>query len=199
MFEDTANEENARSLRALELRALRLERIARATTDDKERGRLEAEAARLTAACRLAMTRAAARILERRARDAFKTSRYWALFTVLGIIAAFAAADYSKGERDRVTLLKDCQAAVAAGAEDACDSVRSGKATQAAQDTAAKKAKAEEQALATARETFRKETGTTLDRVEACSRVLLAAPGLAGAGDEARAAVVAACVQLSGG
>src|SRR5205823_4745695 len=95
---------------------------------------------------------------------------------------------------DRITLLKDCEAAVTAGADDACDSVRSPAEKRAAHA----KAELEAIALSAARLTFREGGATTrLERVEACSRVLLATAGLKGAGDATNAAVLDVCRGLT--
>jgi hypothetical protein len=198
-FRDAAVTEHAPSLEAIEFRARRLERIARVTGDSELKSRLESEAKRLTAVYRLAMYRSAARILERRSRDAFKGSRYWALVTAAGIVLAFAAADYAKGERDRIGLLKECEAAITAGADEACDPVRSASERRAAKDRDADAKTAEDSALSAARVTFENTGSSRLELVEACSRVLFATPGLKESEDAARAAVVSACVQLVGG
>jgi hypothetical protein len=197
IYRAVALEEGAPSVEALELRARRLERIARQTTDKDTKAKLEAEASRITDAYRWAMRFAAASILERRSRDAFRGSRPFALIFAAGIIHAFGAADYAKGERDKIALFKDCEAAIAAGASEACGSIRDKSTTdkQTAKDDKAKDASSA--ALKAARVAFKNVAGKSrLERLEACSRVLLATPGFKADADRASASVVNACLNL---
>jgi hypothetical protein len=175
MYDRVAMEESAPSLDALELRKTRFERMARTATSASLREELEAEAARVRDAYRWAMLASAQAILERRSRQAFQNSLLWALVGGAGIVLAFAAADYSKGERDRVALLRSCQEAVALGAEDACDSVRA-KPSAREEAEATRDAQIEKRdvarALQRARRTFADPSKPRLVRLEACATVL---------------------------
>lgn len=196
IYARVAVEENAPSLDALELRARRFERMALVTSDKGLRVELETEAARVTRAYRWAMVFSAARVLERRSRDAFKSSTIWAGMAALGIVLAFGAADYSKGERDKVALFKSCQEAIKLGAVDACDSVRAPLTTEQTKEKAKndrKAKKAERAALAKAHRTFRNTSKPLLARLQACSKVLSSTTETAQA---TTAAVLNACLRL---
>ena len=174
-YQLVATEESAPSVEALELRARRFERMARMTSDEGVRNDLEKEAARVTGAYRWAMILSAGRILERRSRKASAHSVFWALVTALGIALVFGAADYSKGERDKIALFKSCEEARKLGADEACDSVRAAPTAEETRQQAAKQKamkRAEATALAQARRTFRNTPGPSLARLEACLKVL---------------------------
>lgn len=125
VFADGAAEEEAVTLRDVELRALRLQRIARRTTDETQAKKLNAEADRLRGRVRLVLVRAAAEILERRSYQAFKGSltKVALLLAILGIVGTFGLADWSQGQRDLIGLRKSCAEAKKAGAIDACVTV----------------------------------------------------------------------------
>ena len=129
-----AREENARNLLALELRALRLDRIARRRKAAQLRSSvqsppalassgIQAEADRLHSVVSIALTRAAAVLLERRARDVFRGGRTAAalVMTLGGLLLLFGVGDYTDGERDLVELRKACSEAKP-GAQ-ACETV----------------------------------------------------------------------------
>jgi hypothetical protein len=125
VFDEQAREDGAKTLRDVELRALRYERIARRTKDEERAKTLQAEADRLKGNVRLALVQAAAVVLERRSHQAFKglLSAVLLLLTIAGIIAVFGLADWSQGERDLIALRKSCAEAQKAGAINACDPV----------------------------------------------------------------------------
>lgn len=125
VFDEQAREDGAKTLRDVELRALRYERIARRTKNEERAKALQAEADRLNGDVRLALVQAAAVVLERRSHQAFKGlfSVIPLLLTIAGIIVVFGLADWSQGERDLIALRKSCAEAQKAGAVNACDPV----------------------------------------------------------------------------
>ncbi|MEK6274360.1 MAG: hypothetical protein AABM30_03395 [Actinomycetota bacterium] len=124
VFTDTAAEEDAAALRDVELRAIRLNRIAQHSSKAKAKD-LQDEAERLQGKVRLACVRAAAEILEWRSQQAFNgvLTKVAVLMTILGIVGIFGVADWSQGQRDLVALRKSCAEATTAGAIDACVTV----------------------------------------------------------------------------
>jgi hypothetical protein len=126
MFREDAQAEDASSLEALELRANRLDRIARRQSEGPSRAALEQEVARINSAIRLTFRRTAAAILERRAQDAYygwPTKVAIAAF-IVGLGLLFGTADWAKGERDLIGLRATCAEAEIKGAPDACKPVR---------------------------------------------------------------------------
>jgi hypothetical protein len=126
MFREDAQAEDASSLEALELRANRLDRIARRQPEGPSRAALEKEVARINSALRLTFRRTAAAILERRAQDAYSgwpTKVSIAAF-IVGLGLLFGTADWAKGERDLINLRATCAEAEIKGAPDACKPVR---------------------------------------------------------------------------
>jgi hypothetical protein len=134
IYTEHALENDASDIRALELRALRYERIARSMPPDHQalpeqsthRKQLQDEANRINEVVATALARAAVSVLERRSEAAFGSKRaiLAASITVIGIALMFGAAAYSKGERELIDLRIKCQAGVEKGANDACDPVR---------------------------------------------------------------------------
>jgi hypothetical protein len=128
VLREHAQEENATSALALELRAMRLSRIARVRSgvDVGLAATAANESSRLYDTLALAETRASLAVLERRSQQLFKWNGRPAItgmVAVVAIVGLFLLADYSKGERDRIDLLDKCQKAVAGGAVTACDTV----------------------------------------------------------------------------
>lgn len=126
-FGEVARGEGAASLRDLELRAARLDRVARRLpADSDEAKRASSEATSLAGVIELALSSAALWILECRSSKAFdgRKTKIALGMTVLGLVLVFGIADYAKGERELVNLRTKCQTAVKAGAIDACDPVR---------------------------------------------------------------------------
>lgn len=131
-----AQTEYAHTLRDVELRALRLQRIGRRSAEDADV--LNAESDRLNRVVSIALIRTVATILERRAERAFRgplTAIALAL-TILGIISVFGVADYAKGQRDLIDLRAKCAAAEAQGATGACAAVEGKVQSQGARATA---------------------------------------------------------------
>jgi len=128
VFDQYAQEQEARTLRSVELRAQRLQRMAqrarRAEHGDAAK-RLQDEADRLNGVARLALVEAAAEVLERRSHQAFKgvLTAVPLLLTIGGIILVFGLADWSQGNRDLIELRKNCAEAQKAGAVNACEPV----------------------------------------------------------------------------
>jgi hypothetical protein len=147
VFQLHSLEEVAPSVYAMELRAYRLQRLARElSSDDLRKKKLESEGNRLLDLVDLALSQAALWILEIRSKRAFTGGgTFLALaLTVLGIVGLFGIADYAKGQRDLIDLRAKCQDALNKGAVDACDPVRSSASKLTAkQKAAAAKKKAE--------------------------------------------------------
>ena len=100
--EQFAHQEGAATILALDLRASRLGRIARELGPNDARTKaIESEAQRLEAVVRLALTRTAASLLERRTRGAFGGMTSWIAIALAvgGVGFSFAVADYAKGKR----------------------------------------------------------------------------------------------------
>lgn len=130
VLSEHAAEEGATSAAALEMRALRLERIARerATPYDTTTKALMAEAVRLNDRLAIASVRAAASVVESRNEALFRASgkngALWAAsFASLSIIALFFLADYAKGQRDLIDLQAKCAKATAAQRPTSCTDV----------------------------------------------------------------------------
>jgi hypothetical protein len=125
VFDEQAGEDGAKTLRGLELRALRYERIARREKDEARAKAFQAEADRLQGNVRLALVQAAAAVLERRSHQAFKGlfTAIPLLLAIAGIIVVFGLADWSQGQRDLISLRKSCAEAQKAGAVNACEPV----------------------------------------------------------------------------
>jgi hypothetical protein len=197
LYGRVAVEENAPSVDALELRARRLERMALATTDPDARDELEKEAARLTGAYRWVMILTSLHVLERRSQAAYRHSPIWALVAALGIALMFGAADYSKGERDKIALFTSCQQAIKLGANEACDSLREPATPDEKRAKAAKQRnerKAQKAAVAKARAILKDASKPLVTRLQACARVLGTTSEFAGA---PTAAVLNACIRLT--
>lgn len=205
-FNKTAREYGAASLRALELRAHRLERAARRLPEAKksQADALTAEAARIGAAVRLGLLQAAAAVLERRAHQAFKGSMTALplVLTIAGLLGLFGLADWSQGQRELAALRKECAEASKAGAVDACEKVVPATA-QKASDDAAKKAETEAKAkeaavLAAAQKLLNRQAKRAVALASACETVVAADENLAGdAAKPARQAAVTRCLRTS--
>lgn len=160
---DHARWEQAESLRDVEWRALRLQRIARSTEDADEAKAAKAEADRLFAFIGVALVRAAATVLEERARKAFR-GRPTTIAVVLaaaGIIGVFGLSAYFKGQRDLLSLREQCWKAQKAGVVGACSAFST--AWQAEQQRAAVvKANAESEQ---AKQAAMKEAGDAFARL----------------------------------
>jgi len=109
IYDLAARDESAQSLRAVELRGLRFERIAR-RVDPKKAPAWKDESKRLQEAVKTALDQGALTVLEHRARQAFsgRLTVLAFLVTIVGIIGVFGLADWSQGQRDLVTLEKQC-------------------------------------------------------------------------------------------
>jgi hypothetical protein len=108
-----AMEEQAPTLLDVELRSLRLERVARRLAARRVVGRpkeIQNEADRLSTVVRMALLRGSGKLLQERSRSAFR-GRRTALALGLaagGIAATFAFADYYAGERELPAKLAAC-------------------------------------------------------------------------------------------
>lgn len=115
VYDQSARDEGAHTLKALELRAYRMARIGRKVGDERGAG-LVKESERLLDAVDEALGQGAAAVLERRAEQAFSGwfTRIPALLTIAGIIGIFGLADWSQGQRELVAVGKQCGEAKAA-------------------------------------------------------------------------------------
>lgn len=108
-----AQEENAASARALEDRALRLDRIARGMPAGTEEAKaVAAESDRLYTKLSVASLRAVVAVAERRSEAVFRLSNsaVWvpACLAALSIVGLFMLSDYSKGQRELLDLQATC-------------------------------------------------------------------------------------------
>lgn len=128
VLREHANEESAASARALELRALRLARLARRLEPGYSDavGPVQREADRLDSALAMATLRASLSVLERRSHQVFSGQggvRVALLAAAGSVIGLVLISDYSKGQRDLIALRKACAEAKTAGALNGCDTV----------------------------------------------------------------------------
>lgn len=196
---DHAREEDAASVRAVELRGMRLERAARGLpAEDARRARLQAEAARLHGVVRIALMRGAATVLEHRADTAFRGrgTKLALVSAVVGILGLFALADYADGQRDLVDLRAKCAKAEKEGARDVCEPVleplSAGEREAAEREAREAKAKADA-ALAKAEQLAGAERSALVDRARACDA--LVAARLEDAPEAVRVAATTACLR----
>jgi hypothetical protein len=195
VFSDHAREEGAESLLALDMRALRLERISRNANDAATRSRIAEEARRLSGVVRIGLVRGVASVLEYRAQQAFKgwVTKAALLSTVTGVALLWGAADFSKGQRDLIDLRAKCAAAEKKGASTACEPVvatSDDDAAQAARDEAARK---QAEVVEAARRGLDRTKRDSLTAAEACNTVVESR--LSDAAEAVRAAAVAACIR----
>jgi hypothetical protein len=125
VFDEQARELEAATLKDVELRALRFERLARREPQEEPRNNLMKEADRLHGAVRLALVQACAEVLERRSHQAFRgfVTKLALAMTIAAIILVFGVADWSQGKRDLIALRKNCAEAKKAGATNPCETV----------------------------------------------------------------------------
>lgn len=118
-------EEGSKNLEGVELRALRLDRVARrlSSETDPSASEVQREADRLFAFVSIALHRAAATVLENRSRRAFGS--FWTAVALAaaagGTVTMFAIADYYEGQRELSTLVTSCVKAEAEGVVGACE------------------------------------------------------------------------------
>jgi hypothetical protein len=130
VLDEHAAEEGMSSALALELRALRLARVARRLEGEaSEPGKgaaslAQAESDRLNGVLTTAILRAALSVIEARAARVFGWVTKAALAaTAIGVIGVVAIAQYAQGERELVALGESCAKAEGAGATNACDKI----------------------------------------------------------------------------
>ncbi|WP_166487278.1 hypothetical protein [Geodermatophilus obscurus] len=136
ILEEHAAEEGMPSALTLELRALRLARVARRlalvegeTAQDEGLVKKAAalagqEADRLNTVLATADLRASLTVLEIRARRVFgRVTKLTLAATVTGVIGVVVLANYAQGERELIALRDACVKAETAGATNACDVV----------------------------------------------------------------------------
>jgi hypothetical protein len=207
VLDEHAREENAHDLLALELRALRLQRIARRRGEGAGQlaraasEAIQAESDRVQGVVSIALTRAAAVLLEKRASDVFKPGRTAAALVVAltGLILLFGVGDYADGQRELVELRKTCSEAKP-GAK-ACETVVP-PSDLAAAAAAGKEAKRRARAKASNAIKDYRPRGDKADRagqaarlVDACqTRVSASAPSLTG---EELGRAVGLCVAIA--
>ena len=119
MFGRIADEHDADTLRAYELRGLRLRRIAK-FRDETEAKRLNDEADEIEREVSVAMTLVAADVVRKRAARAIRGTRsiIVALLFLVGVLAFGIGADYLASQRtDQIAVVKSCGEARTANAK----------------------------------------------------------------------------------
>jgi hypothetical protein len=194
-----AQEEGVDSLYAMELNAMRLEKLAQRATDPKRAERYQSQADRLNTKLRTTVLATAAMILERRADRVYRGPQTKIAFAsaAAGIVLLFGAADYSKGERDSIALQKSCAEADKAGAKDPCTGVVDFTPKPMPQ-TSSPDAAAERATLQQARGSLPRRARRVVRRVAGCRRIADAHPALnrPGAG-AAKQTAVARCIRAA--
>jgi len=190
MLTEHAREERATTLRALEYRMLRLERVARRRsalavpqphhTTSVPPDPAQVEADRINGFILIALKRVAASILEERTRKALGgwVSALAFFLAAAGVTTTFALADYSSGQRSLVALREKC-VPMETTVANACSAVDSKKTIlDRAADRAKPKPTAVENALAcvrTVESTAGLTTGAHHELVDACATLVTAA------------------------
>jgi hypothetical protein len=201
VLDDYAHDEDAESLRALELRSSRFRHIAQSLPEDA-RKKYEAKADHLDSVIDTGLVQAAATVLERRSEQVFSGWRTKAALAlaVTGFIALFGAADVAKGHRDLVDLRSKCADAVTKGSIDACDPVRSSdqrKAIALGQAAANGKTAQERADAAHAAEKLAPGVQQLYAKVLACTKLLTLKPEFNTATEGVKTAAIAACANLN--
>jgi hypothetical protein len=197
--DEHAREEQAQTLRDVELRALRLERLARRLGDEAEAKALQAESDRLYWLVSIAISRAATAILEDRSRRAFYNLRtfFAVALAAFGIAGLFSIADYYKGERDKVALRVACQKAEHDGVASACAPIETNSQTKKRTDAENRlKAKNDREAAAKATAAAARlspKQRVLISRIAACDAAIEARPSKQTITLSARAQAVALC------
>jgi hypothetical protein len=114
IFQDVADLNDAENLEVYARRALRLQRVARHSTNAAVKALAETEANEIDGDVGAAQSRAAANVVRRRSHKAFlgRAWRPYALF-IASLLAFGVSADYLDSERTaRITTAKDCAAAI---------------------------------------------------------------------------------------
>lgn len=112
---DFAKANGAFRLKDLELRAQRLERIARTRKDDAQAAALSKEAARISSEVNYAAVTAATSVLESRNERQFRVLRFppspfvaLAGLALVSVLFVFYLSDFSKGQRELIDLQIKC-------------------------------------------------------------------------------------------
>lgn len=110
-YREVSRAELANELTDVDLRAERLSRVALATSDPLRRAAYQSESDRLEGVVELAIVQSAVRVLERRSSNAFRGPGTAAslVLAIVGMALLFGLADYSKGERDKLDVVKKCK------------------------------------------------------------------------------------------
>ncbi len=200
VLDDYAGDEDAESLRALELRSQRFRHMTQSLPEEAGK-KYDTTADRLDSVVETAMVQAAAVVLERRSEQAFSGWRTKAALAlaVAGFIALFGAADVSKGHRDLVELRSKCADAVAKGATDACDPVRSSEQRKAiALGQAALNGKTEQERKDATQTAERLAPGAQqlYAKVLACAKLVKLQPDFKDATEGVKTAAITACANL---
>jgi hypothetical protein len=119
VYQQMADLNLVRSLRAYEARGHRRSRVAARTADEKKREKLEREATQIYREIQETFARAALRIIRRRTTNAIrgKGSRWAYVLLVAGVLGFALGTDYVSSERsERITIAKSCADAREAGA-----------------------------------------------------------------------------------
>jgi len=197
VLNEHAREEMAGALRDVELRALRLERVARRLTEsgDDRAESITAEADRLYSFVAIALHRAAATILQDRSRRAFSPGFTVVAFLLaaVGIAGAFGFADYYKGQRDLVDLRSKCVMAESAGVTDACSAFETRAMAKKRNRAGAAAKVAAQRKFEAARGALTASQKAILQSAEDCQTAVAGDPVTAALPAATQAAVVADC------
>ena len=127
VVDEHAEEDNAKTAADLELRALRLGRVARAedASDEESAKAIQEEADRLNDRLSLASKRAALSVVELRSERVFAArmnnpTAWWLGIAVASVVSLLVLAEFSQGQRNLLDLQKKCADAKVAmsGCED---------------------------------------------------------------------------------
>jgi hypothetical protein len=197
VLREHAQEELAEGLRDVELRALRLEKVARRlkASGDARAGATAAEADRLYSFVATALHRAAATILQDRSRRAFSPGLTLVAFLLaaVGIAGAFGFADYYKGQRGLTELRSKCVTAESAGVTDACKAFETSSMETKRKAAAATAKAAATKKLEAAQNRLSPSQRLILQRAKDCQTAVAGDPALAALPAATQTQVVGAC------
>jgi hypothetical protein len=172
ILQDFASEEEARDIVDVDLRAIRLDRIAHRLEREGnvEHAAVQAEADRLGAFVDGALGSAATHLLESRTKAAFfgLVTAISFLLAVSGTVASFGFADYFKSQRDLATLRADCLKAEESGVIDACAPYETKARQDAKRQDAAARAKLRVAEFARARSKLSPSELSRIDSAKSC-------------------------------
>jgi hypothetical protein len=192
-----ARQENAASIRDVELRAIRLGAVARALSaaGDKRAKATNDESVRLWAVVHVALVRTAATVLEERSRRAFRGRQTIAALacSVVGIVGIFALSDYYKGQRDLYVSREKCAQAEQNGIVGACAPFETAAQTKQRHDAEAAAKRKKASAAAAALASLSSAQRRALVQAAACETAIAALPKASRPSSQAQSRAVALC------